>query len=144
MHGHCLCGQVAFEINAQALRLYQCHCSLCRRQGGSTSNTASIVPTARFRWLRGTERISSWIKDSGFRSDFCATCGSPVPNPLRDLPYIWIPAGLLDTSGKFDIVAHLCVASKAGWDTSLAPATCHDALPSDLDAFIASLQPEAG
>jgi hypothetical protein len=54
--------------------------------------------------------------DNGFRSDFCAKCGAPVPNPFSNTPYFWIPAGLLEEDEKLEIVAHLCVASKASWD----------------------------
>lgn len=136
LNGHCLCGTVEFEIAGDRFNLYQCHCSLCRRQGGSLSNAATIVPNNRFRWLRGEECISSWKNERGFRSDFCATCGSPVPNPLRKQPYVWVPAGLLENSDKLQIVAHLCTASRAAWDSSLLEGACYDELP-DLSAFIA-------
>lgn len=139
MRGHCLCGQIAFDIEGTHFKLYQCHCSLCRRQGGSLSNTAAIVPSGKFRWIRGHESISSWKKESGFRSDFCSICGSPVPNPLRGLPYHWVPAGLLEDSKKLEIVAHLCVASRASWDIAPLQGSCHDALP-DLPEFIALLE----
>lgn len=115
MRGQCLCGQVEFELLGSVPKLYQCHCSLCRKQTGSAANAATIVAMKNFRWLSGEERVSSWKKDSGFRSDFCSTCGSPVPNPLRETPYYWIPAGLLQ-SDRLEIVAHLFVDSKAGWD----------------------------
>lgn len=140
MQGKCLCGQVAFEILGAIPKLYQCHCSLCRKQGGSASNTATIVPSDKFRWLRGTERLASWIKDTGFRSDFCSTCGSPVPNPLRDTPYVWIPAGLLEDGENLEIVTHLCLSSRAPWDSTIAKGICHDELP-NLPDLIASLQP---
>ncbi len=139
MRGHCLCGQVEFEIDGEHLKLYQCHCSLCRRQGGSLSNAATIIPNGKFRWLRGAELISSWQKESGFRSDFCSTCGSPVPNPLRNLPYFWVPAGLLESNGGLEVVAHLCVASKASWDSTPLHGACYDELP-NLSEFIALLQ----
>ena len=112
MRGHCLCGKVEFEIDGSRFKLYQCHCSLCRRQSGSSSNAAAIISAEKFRWLRGAEFISSWVKDTGFRSDFCSRCGSPVPNPLRNMPYVWVPAGLLEDGGELEIAAHLCVASK--------------------------------
>jgi len=41
------------------------------------------VRSEQFVWITGQELISSYIKPSGFRSDFCRSCGSPVPNPLR-------------------------------------------------------------
>lgn len=139
MHGHCLCGQIRFEIAGEHFKLYQCHCSLCRRQGGSFSNAATIVPNEEFRWLQGTESISSWHKKSGFRSDFCSSCGSPVPNPLRDLPYFWVPAGLLDDNNNLEIIAHLCVASKAPWESASLQGVCYEEMPNLFD-FIALLR----
>lgn len=138
MHGHCLCGQVEFEIDGGRFKLYQCHCSLCRRQAGAMSNAATIVTSNGFRWLRGAELISSWKKETGFRSDFCSACGSPVPNPLRNMPYFWIPAGLLDNNGELEVVAHLCVASKAHWDSAPGRGACYDELP-NLSEFISLL-----
>ena len=138
MHGHCLCGQIEFEIDGTRFKLYQCHCSLCRRQGGSISNAATIVANNNFRWLRGAELISSWKNESGFRSDFCSICGSPVPNPLRNMPYFWIPAGLLENSDKLEVAAHLCVASKAQWDSGHLQGDCYDELP-NLSEFISFL-----
>lgn len=76
MRGHCLCGQIAFDIEGSHFKLYQCHCSLCRRQGGSLSNTAAIVPSGKFRWIRGHESISSWKKEAGFRPDCSKTARS--------------------------------------------------------------------
>ena len=34
LRGSCLCGRVRFEVTAPFPKLYQCHCSLCRKQGG--------------------------------------------------------------------------------------------------------------
>lgn len=116
MRGKCLCGLVEFEVVGSLPRLYQCHCSLCRKQGGSSSNTATIAKIENFRWLSGQEHISSWVKDTGYRSDFCSKCGSPVPNPLKNSPYYWVPVGLLDDDQRLEISAHLFIGSKASWD----------------------------
>jgi hypothetical protein len=142
MRGHCLCGGIEFEIDGSRFRLYQCHCSLCRRQSGSSSNTAAIVPAGKFRWLSGAEFISSWKKDTGFRSDFCSRCGSPIPNPLRNSPYVWVPAGLLENGGELEIVAHLWVSSKASWDSISPEATHYDVGPG-LVELIATLGGES-
>ena len=140
MRGQCLCGQVAFEIEGDRVKLYQCHCSLCRKQSGTFSNAATVVPINNFRWLRGVELVASWQKDSGFRSHFCSNCGSPVPNPLRNTAYYWVPAGLLEDGGKLEVVAHLCVTSRASWDPSSLQGLCYDEVP-DMAEFIALLHP---
>lgn len=129
MRGKCLCGRVEFEVLGTIPLLYQCHCSLCRRQGGSASNTATIVTRERLQWLAGREHVSSWVKDTGFRSDFCSHCGSPVPNPLRGTPYYWVPAGLLDDDGRLAIGVHLCTGSKASWETIASVGVKYETLP---------------
>lgn len=128
MRGKCLCGKIEFEITGTAAKLYQCHCSLCRKQSGSASNASFIAAAENLRWISGQENISSYVKHSGFRSDFCGQCGSPVPNPLRNTAYVWVPAGLLDDY-PFEIIAHLHVASKASWDSIPAAGIRYDTMP---------------
>lgn len=140
MRGQCLCGKVVFELGVTSPRLYQCHCSLCQKQGGSTSNTAAIIGTECFQWIVGQEIISSWVKDTGFRSDFCSNCGSPVPNPLRNTPYYWVPAGLLENAGPLEIGIHVFVGSKAHWDIPSPAGRQHETSPELLE-FIRLLQP---
>lgn len=118
MCGNCLCGDIAFEVDGPFPWLYQCHCSLCRKQGGSVSNTGLIVAADKFRWLAGEPLIKTWTKASGFRSHFCSRCGSPVPNPLRDTGYVWVPSGLLDGDGPLEIGLQLYVDSRASWDVA--------------------------
>ena len=115
MKGKCNCRQVEFEIIGNLPKLYQCHCSLCRKQSGSSSNTATIIPADNIFWLSGKKHITSWKDSSGFRSDFCSICGFPVPNILKESEYYWVPAGLLKDFEN-EISVHLCVNSKATWD----------------------------
>ena len=139
MLGQCLCGTVRFEIIDFVPVLYQCHCSLCRKQGGSTSNTSTMVATKNFRWIAGQDVISSWTKDTGFRSDFCATCGSPVPNPVRSgTAYVWVPAGLLEDDPRLSIGVHLHTGSRAPWDAIGAPGVQFESFPGAAE-FLALL-----
>ncbi len=115
MKGSCLCGSVEFEIDGDEFNIYQCHCSLCKKQSGSTSNSSAIVDKDNLRFVKGADVITSWVKDTGFRSDFCSKCGSPVPNPLRDLDLYWVPVGLLPVSAKVTVVAHLFVSTISSW-----------------------------
>ena len=116
LSGSCLCGDVRFEVDGPFPKLYQCQCSLCRKQGGSTSNTGLIVAADKFRWLSGEAATGRWQRSSGFRSWFCQRCGSTLPNPLRDTGFIWVPAGALDDDGPLEIGAQLFLASKAHCD----------------------------
>lgn len=135
MRGTCLCGTLVFEIQGPLPALYQCHCTLCRRQTGAAANAATIVPAGQFRWLHGADSVRSWVKDTGFRSDFCATCGSPAPNPLRNSPYYWIPAGLLDDADQGTVAVHLHLGSRAAWETPPTDCKHYDGMP-DLDQLL--------
>lgn len=141
MRGSCLCEKIQFEIIGTLPKIYQCHCSLCRKQGGSSSSSAIIVDAENFRWLLGESQISSYRKATGFRSDFCSHCGSPVPNPLREVPYYWAPAGLLDRSAGLEIGAHLFVASKASWDAIPSNGHQYETMP-DLTEFVRTMCPD--
>ena len=135
MRGKCLCENIEFELVGDMPKLYQCHCSLCRKQGGSSSNTATVVESKNFRWVSGQENISSFVKTTGFRSDFCSKCGSPVPNPLRNTTYFWVPVGLLEDTENLEIVAHLYVGSKASWDIISLSVAQYDTMP-ELATFL--------
>ena len=141
MRGKCLCEAVEFEVKGPMPKLYQCHCSLCRKQGGSTSNTATVVASKNFRWLSGEEHVSSYVRPTGFRSNFCSNCGSTLPNPLRNTPYHWIPSGMFDASEKLEVAVHLYVGSRASWDKAPLFGTHYETMP-DIAEFIRILHAE--
>lgn len=116
LQGRCLCGNVAFQISGPPPKIYQCHCSLCRKVSGSASNAALLVAREAFQWIDGEQGIASYSTISGFKSDFCSRCGSPVPNLTKDQEKYWVPAGLLDRSDSLKVAAHVYVDSKATWD----------------------------
>jgi len=134
LKGSCLCGSVAFAVSGMGSNIYQCHCSLCRKQGGSASNSGTIVPFEKLEWTKGREHINSWVKETGFRSDFCSRCGSVVPNPFRGKNYYWVPVGALEDA-PFNIVANLYIDSKASWGVVAATGEKFGTRP-ELDALI--------
>lgn len=131
MKGSCLCGEVEFELTGELPNIYQCHCSLCRKVSGSASNSAMLISSMNFKWIKGISRISSNIRDSGFRSDFCSQCGSPLPNLLKNGNGYWTPAGLPEKSEKLSVAAHVFVESKAHWDSIGATGELFAEMPDD-------------
>lgn len=118
MLGKCLCGDIEFSVDVQTdpFKIYQCHCSLCKKQSGSSANSATIIEAAHFNWIKN-DTIKSWQKETGFSSHFCANCGCPVPNAFAD-KYYWIPVGLLAFDNKavvIEVVANFCLNSKSSW-----------------------------
>jgi hypothetical protein len=135
MQGQCLCGTVRFGIDEPVPNLYQCHCKLCRKQGGSASNSATLIPQSQFAWISGEHDIQHWRKDTGFSSDFCRQCGAVVPNQLRELDFIWVPAGALEEDHDLKIVAHIYTGSKANWDVIYGGLANYDEMPAIEDLF---------
>lgn len=68
--GKCLCHTIQFQVNKPINIIYQCHCSLCRKQSGTHANHASMVKSQYFQWIQGQENIITYKKDTGFTSCF--------------------------------------------------------------------------
>jgi len=135
MRGKCLCGAIEFELNGDVSNLYQCHCSLCRKVTGAAANAAFRIVADQFAWISGSGQIREFVTESGFKSHFCTTCGSPVPNLTSNDSAYWIPAGLLEEkSSELELVAHLYVASRASWDVIADVGEQFDEMP-DAEAL---------
>ena len=116
IHGQCSCGVVEFEFSTDTLLAYQCHCSICRKATGSAFSTTLITSESNFVWIRGKEKVSSYAKKSGYKTQFCSHCGSPVPNKFRGYPLFSVPVGSLDGLPDIKIVVQLHLSSRARWD----------------------------
>ena len=95
--GGCQCGAVRYELAADPLALYVCHCRECRRQSASAFGISVIVPRTALRLTAGTPRFWSRPTDTGntLRCAFCPTCGSRLWHE-NDAPEISIKGGSLD------------------------------------------------
>jgi hypothetical protein len=93
--------------------------------------------------MHGQEHIHSYVKETGYRSDFCSKCGSPLPNPIRGGMEYWIPAGLLEDKVNVEIAAHLHIGSKAVWDAVVSNGVQYQDAP-DLDSLLKLLQRNVG
>ena len=137
LSGSCFCGAIRFEMSGELPPLYQCHCSECRKTTGSNANAGLLILRENFTWLAGAECIKTYLKDSGFRINFCPTCSSPVPNVVSQLPtMMWIPVGLIDGDLPSTVQHHIHVSSKANWDVICGAAQQHAELPADLRVLL--------
>ncbi len=137
LNGQCLCGAVEFKVHTAPSKIYQCHCSLCRKQSGAGSNSAFIVRQSQLSWAPDIGPVSSYVKASGFRSDFCSRCGSPVPNVIQNSGYVWVPSGLLHNADKLEVVMHLFVGSKADWESLPHSGDRHETMPTFREVLAA-------
>ena len=113
--GSCLCGGVAYEIDAP-LRMFNCHCSRCRRGRSAAHATNVIAKTDALRCLRGTELLAEHKPPEArfFAVAFCTRCGSAAPR-ISARGFAVVPAGTLDTDPGIRPQGHIYVGSKAPW-----------------------------
>ena len=131
MIGSCLCGEVQFRLAQPLPALYQCHCSLCRKVSGPASNSATLVVARSFTWECGSDSITRYATETGFRSDFCCKCVSRLPNETADGRHYWVPVGLLEPCAELEVALHVYVDSKASWHTIGGVARQHAQMPMD-------------
>ncbi len=114
--GSCLCGGVAYELRSP-LRMYNCHCSRCRRGRSAAHATNLFVRPEDFALTRGEELIAEYKVPEAqrFTVAFCTRCGSDVPRYINERGMVNVPAGTLDTDPGIRPEANIFVASKAVW-----------------------------
>jgi hypothetical protein len=118
-HGSCLCGEVRFSVSGAPARWLQCHCSRCRRGRSAAHGSNTFFPTSQFAWLAGRELVRKYKLPEAerFAVAFCARCGGGAPVERDNVPFVLVPAALLDGDPGARPQAHIHVASKAPWVT---------------------------
>jgi len=120
IRGSCLCGGVQFELSRAVGPFELCHCTRCRKAGGSAFSATVGVRRDDFHLMAGREMIRAFeapVREvaPGYRTFFCGRCGSPVPNPNPETPWFEIPAGALDDDPQLRPDRHIFVELNAHW-----------------------------
>jgi hypothetical protein len=141
--GGCQCGQLRYEVNAEPLSVYVCHCTECQRQSGSAFGMSVLLPRAAFRFVKGHAQRYSRTADSGrvIDGDFCETCGvRPVHYPRANEAVAILKPGTLDDTGWLHPVGHIWTRSAQKWVSIPADCVIHEGHPSELNSLIEAWQ----
>ena len=114
--GSCLCGAVVYEFRAPT-RMYQCHCSRCRRARSAAHGANVFVKLDDFSFTRGEELVAQYRVPEAqrFGVAFCTRCGGKVPRASREGGVVVAPVAALDTDPLMRPQANIFVAWKAPW-----------------------------
>lgn len=117
LSGSCLCGAVAFEIDATPTKVVNCHCSRCRLTRGAPHATNVFAARDQLRWTRGEDQVQTFkVADARFfTTSFCATCGGLLPALFEKIGQYNVPVGSLDAPLAAKPGVHIYVGSKAPW-----------------------------
>ncbi len=115
--GSCLCGAVAFRIEAEPIVARSCHCRRCRKARGAAHATNMLVAIDGLRFTRGESELASYkIPEAKFYTQvFCRICGSKAPRVDAGRGFAIVPMGSLDDDPGIRPSEHIWVGSKAPW-----------------------------
>ena len=98
MTGGCLCGQVRYSADTDAVFTAVCHCRNCQKQAGTAFSIVVAIPRAALT-VSGRTKTFHDTGDSGQSVErrFCPECGSPIVSEIAVMPDVaFIKAGTLD------------------------------------------------
>jgi hypothetical protein len=112
--GGCQCGAVRYEIAAEPMAVYVCHCRECQRQSASAFGISVIVPARAFALVEGD--VGRWRRstDSGGVLDcaFCVACGSRIAHTAPGEPTVRVKGGSLDQPVDLRLASHIWTSRK--------------------------------
>jgi hypothetical protein len=112
--GGCQCGAVRYEVSAEPLQVYVCHCRECRKQSASAFGISVIVPARAFTLTQG--RVKTWTRptDSGGTLDcmFCVECGSRIRHASPGEDTVSVKGGSLDDPVDLTSAFHIWTTRK--------------------------------
>jgi len=126
--GHCYCGKIAFEAEADPATVTVCHCTDCQELTGSAYR---IVIAARdLKILKGAPKV--WIKtaESGRQRAhaFCPDCGSPIYSgpPDGNLESVSLRTGTLAQRRELPPKKQIWCRSALPWALDLTHVEPHE------------------
>jgi hypothetical protein len=126
--GGCGCKSVRYQCNAEAVRMFNCHCRDCQRGTGS-----AYAPVMVFRRdtvnVTGEVRYYSWTSERGTVLDrgFCPICGNPISMLSKVRPDIaLVYAASLDDPSLYMPSANIWIRSAQPWDKVDQSISCHE------------------
>ncbi len=112
--GQCQCGRVTYQLNADAIMLYVCHCMGCQKQ----SSSAFAMSLRMNRDFDSTLKFWETLTDSGKPKvcAFCGHCGNRIFH--REGHYsatINIKPGTLNDTSWLNPKAHIWTSRAQSW-----------------------------
>lgn len=98
--GHCLCGDVSYELTGDLIATAICHCDHCQRQSGGAFSVNLIAHESQLTItgeLQTYDERGELGDDVYVRRKFCGRCGSPIVSELaKTAGVLAVKAGSLD------------------------------------------------
>ena len=107
--GACLCGAVHVTAKPKSNSIGACHCSICRKWGGSPLLAVECESKVDFE---GKEHISTFDSSDWAERGFCQKCGTHLFYRLKEEGHYAIPVGLFDGDGEWKLSEQIFIDQK--------------------------------
>jgi hypothetical protein len=141
--GGCQCKGVRYQITAEPLTVYVCHCTECQCQSASAFGLSMAVPRHAITVVDGTPARWRRALESGrvIWCMFCGDCGvrlfhNPEVNPRVSI----VKPGTLDDTKWLKPIGHIWTRSAQPWFDIPAGSLNYEGQPPDLSRLIEAWQ----
>jgi hypothetical protein len=114
IRGSCCCGKIKFQLKEKPQMMGTCHCSRCRKVGGSV---LVFVNKESLEWIEGKDLVATYRPGPAFKynRNFCSACGTSLGEILSSENSFPISANCLDDDPGVRNLFHGFVESKPAW-----------------------------
>ncbi len=143
--GGCQCKRIRYEIRAEPLTLYVCHCQECQKQSSSAFGMSMPVPREALMILQGHPKQYQRSSESGREVScwFCGECGTRLfHNPARNPKITNLKPGTLDDTSWLKPVGNLWAGSSQKWVVLDEKLLNYEAQPEDFTQLFEQYQEE--
>ena len=113
--GSCLCDAIEYEVELISDKIFNCHCSMCRKSHGAAFATQAFAKGETLKFFKGEDILAEYQGRRGIRT-FCSKCGSRLMNYAADKSqYLSVALSSVDSVIDVQPIAHAFTGSKAFW-----------------------------
>ncbi len=116
--GGCLCGAVRYELIADPVTLYACHCTDCQTSTGTSFALSMIVNRESVALVRGDPELHAFhMDDRRQKHNYqCSACNTTLWSAPVDFPNLLnLQPGTLDDTSWLQPVGHIWTRSAQRW-----------------------------
>lgn len=128
MEGGCLCGGIRIALNDQPGALVYCHCSQCRKTGGSAFNAVVPIDMNAFEVIDPEGLLRAYRSGPDKARYFCGRCGAQIYSRRDGSKTVRMRAGIVDDLTGVQHDGHIYFADAAPWFSSRDDLPRYDAL----------------
>ncbi|MBM0741255.1 GFA family protein [Phormidium sp. CLA17] len=143
--GGCQCERIRYQLLAEPLTLYVCHCTECQKQSSSAFGMSMTIPREALIITQGQPQ--EWRRKGDSDREvvcfFCGNCGTRLfHQPERNPQITNLKPGTLDDTSWLQPVGHTWTRSAQPWFTIPKGTLQEEGQPADFTEFFQRFTPK--